>query len=80
VPRTVGVFEGDLIGDGAPNTVIELGSTSLERMVTYLAGLRPPCEVLEPSELRAGLRAHAEALAGANAKPRRRRSTADADA
>lgn len=61
VPRTLGVFEGD---GGA--TIVELGSTSEERMVGYLAGLQPPCEVLEPVELRHRLRRHVDDVAAAN--------------
>ena len=49
------------------STFVELGSTSLERMVGYLAGLRPACEVLDPPELRDSLANHARALAAANA-------------
>jgi predicted DNA-binding transcriptional regulator YafY len=61
VPRTYGIFEAD---GGA--TFIELGAVSLERMVAYLAGLTPPCQVLEPPELRDALRAHTVAVAAAN--------------
>jgi predicted DNA-binding transcriptional regulator YafY len=46
--------------------VVELGSTSLERMVGYLAGLRPACRVLDPPELRQALAAHAAQIAAAN--------------
>jgi predicted DNA-binding transcriptional regulator YafY len=61
VPRTIAVFE-----DEGTSTVIELGSTNVERMVGYLAGLNPPCEVLDPPELRDALRNHASAVAAAN--------------
>ncbi len=62
VPRTYGVFETD----GA-STTIELGAWSLERMVAYLAGVSPPCEVLEPASLREALRAHVSDVAARNA-------------
>jgi len=61
VPRTFAVLEGE-----GRSTVIELGSTNMERMVGYLAGLKPACEVLDPPELRHALRAHAIAVAAAN--------------
>jgi predicted DNA-binding transcriptional regulator YafY len=61
VPRTFAVLE-----DEGGSTVIELGSTNVERMVSYLAGLNPPCEVLDPPELRDALRAHAVAVSVAN--------------
>jgi len=61
VPRTVAVFEGE-----GGTTVVELGSTSLERMVGYLAGINPPCQVLDPPELRGALRDHVRAVAAAN--------------
>jgi predicted DNA-binding transcriptional regulator YafY len=61
VPRTFAVLE-----DEGGSTVIELGSTNVERMVGYLAGLNPPCEVLDPPELRLALRSHATAVAAAN--------------
>jgi predicted DNA-binding transcriptional regulator YafY len=61
VPRTFAVLE-----DEGGSTVIEVGSTNVERMVGYLAGLNPPCEVLDPPELRHALRAHALAVAAAN--------------
>jgi predicted DNA-binding transcriptional regulator YafY len=61
VPRTYGIFEA---AGGA--TIVELGSVSFERMVGYLAGLNPPCQVLEPVELRDALRRHAAAVAAAN--------------
>ena len=64
VPRTLAVIEE---GEDANSTIVELGSTGLYRMVSYLAGLYPPCEVLGPPELRDTLRAHAEAVAQANA-------------
>jgi predicted DNA-binding transcriptional regulator YafY len=61
VPRAFAVLEDE--GDA---TVIELGSNNVERMVGYLAGLNPPCEVLDPPELRDALQAHATAVAKAN--------------
>jgi predicted DNA-binding transcriptional regulator YafY len=61
IPRTVAMFESH---QGA--TVVELGSSSLERMVGYLAGLRPPCQVLDPPELRQALAEHAHQIAAAN--------------
>jgi predicted DNA-binding transcriptional regulator YafY len=62
MPRTFAVIEGE----DAQSTIVELGSTGLYRMVGYLAGLYPPCEVLDPPELRETLRMHAEAIARAN--------------
>ncbi|HMC39014.1 MAG TPA: YafY family protein [Acidimicrobiales bacterium] len=62
IPRTVAMFE---ISEGS--TIVELGSSSLERMVAYLAGMRPPCEVIEPPELRRALVAHIAEVAAANA-------------
>jgi predicted DNA-binding transcriptional regulator YafY len=61
VPRTFAVLEGE-----GGTTVVELGSATLERMVGYLAGLRPPCQVLDPPELRLALRRHAREVAAAN--------------
>ena len=48
------------------STVVDVGSTSLERMVRYLAGLPVACEVLAPHELRVALRRHAERMLTAN--------------
>jgi predicted DNA-binding transcriptional regulator YafY len=61
VPRTYGVFETD-----GQTTIVELGAWSEQRMVAYLAGVTPPCEVLEPISLRHALSAHAAAVAEAN--------------
>lgn len=61
IPRTVALAERP---DGS--TVVEIGSTTMERMMFYLAGLRPACEVLEPEELRSALAAHAAEVAAAN--------------
>jgi len=61
IPRTVAMFESQ---EGA--AVVELGSSSMERMVGYLAGLRPPCQVLDPPELRQALAEHARQIAAAN--------------
>jgi predicted DNA-binding transcriptional regulator YafY len=60
MPRTIAMFASD---DG---TVIELGSSSMDRMLGYLAGLRPACEVLEPVELRQALADHARKLTRIN--------------
>lgn len=64
VPRTLGVF----VDDTGPKagTFVELGAPSLERMVSYLSGLNPPCQVIEPEELRRSLAEHARAVAQAN--------------
>lgn len=62
IPRTLAVFESR-----DDTTVVDLGSMSMERMVSYLAGLRPPCEVLDPPELRRAVADHARAVAAANA-------------
>lgn len=51
---------------GASSSLVEVGSTSPERMVSYLAGLPLPCEVLDPPELRAALLRHAEQIVAAN--------------
>jgi predicted DNA-binding transcriptional regulator YafY len=61
IPRTVAMLESQEGG-----TVVEIGSSSLERMVGYLAGLRPPCQVLDPPELRQALADHAHQIAAAN--------------
>jgi predicted DNA-binding transcriptional regulator YafY len=61
LPNAIGFVDDD--GHG---TIVDVGSTSLERMVRYLAGLSLPCEVLGPPPLRAALRAHAAALLAAN--------------
>ena len=61
IPRTVAMLESQEGG-----TVVELGSSSMERMVGYLAGLRPPCQVLDPPELRVALAEHARQIATAN--------------
>jgi predicted DNA-binding transcriptional regulator YafY len=54
---------------GGASTIVDVGSTSIERMVRYLAGLALPCTVLEPPELRQALRRHAEQVAAANGEP-----------
>ena len=61
VPSALG-----FVDDEGSGTVVDVGSSSLERMVRYLAGLALPCEVMDPPELRAALRAHAAALVLAN--------------
>lgn len=65
VPRTIAMFESR---DGA--TIVEVGSSSMERMVAYLAGMRPPCEVLDPPELRQALVDHLKEVAAANSGAR----------
>ncbi len=61
LPRTLAMLD-----DEGNSTVAELGAASLERMVAYLAGLSPPCSVLDPPELRDALAAHARAVVSAN--------------
>ena len=61
VPRTFAVLEGT-----AGGTLVELGAPSLDRMVAYLAGLSPPCEVLDPPELRKALVRHVKSVVDAN--------------
>ncbi|MBO0729706.1 MAG: YafY family transcriptional regulator [Acidimicrobiaceae bacterium] len=61
VPRTFGVFEAE-----GETTIVELGAWSEERMTSYLAGVSPPCEVLEPASLREALSAHAAAVSAVN--------------
>jgi predicted DNA-binding transcriptional regulator YafY len=63
VPRTFAVIESEDAG----STIVELGSTSMYRMAGYLASLYPPCEVLDPVELRDTVRTHAESLSRVNA-------------
>jgi predicted DNA-binding transcriptional regulator YafY len=48
------------------STVVEIGSTSMERMASFVAGLRPAAEILDPLELRADVAAHAAAVMAAN--------------
>jgi predicted DNA-binding transcriptional regulator YafY len=60
-PGAIGMVETD-----GSSTVVAVGSTSVERMVRYLAGLPWACSVLEPRELRRALHRHAEKLAAAN--------------
>jgi predicted DNA-binding transcriptional regulator YafY len=62
VPRTVGVHRPD----GPRATVVVVGGGSVAGLTRYLAGLGVPVEVLDPPELRASLRSHAEALAATN--------------
>ncbi|MGH9076186.1 MAG: helix-turn-helix transcriptional regulator [Acidimicrobiales bacterium] len=64
VPRTIAVVEAE-----AGSTLADLGAPSMGRMVAYLAGLDPPCEVLDPPGLRAAILAHARAVAVANSSP-----------
>lgn len=61
VPRTFAILEGS-----ADGTLVELGAPSLDRMVAYLAGLSPCCEVLDPPELREALVRHAKSVVDAN--------------
>ncbi|HEX4865888.1 MAG TPA: WYL domain-containing protein, partial [Acidimicrobiales bacterium] len=61
VPRTFAILEGTQDG-----TLVELGAPSLERMVAYLAGLSPSCEVLDPPELRKALVRHAKSVVDVN--------------
>ncbi|HET8620852.1 MAG TPA: WYL domain-containing protein [Acidimicrobiales bacterium] len=62
VPRTVGVHRPD----GPRATVVVVGGGSVAGLTRYLAGLGVLVEVLDPPELRASLRSHAEALAATN--------------
>jgi predicted DNA-binding transcriptional regulator YafY len=55
-----------LVDDEGSATVIEVGAPNLARMVSYLAGVSPSCEVLEPPALREALRQHARRVAAAN--------------
>lgn len=64
IPRTFAVLEGE---DGA--TIADIGSVSIERMVSYLAGVDPPCEVLDPPELREALLCRARSIEAANSAP-----------
>ena len=61
LPRSLAILD-----EAGESTVADLGSSSMERMVAYLAGLAPPCEVIDPPELRAALSRHAGAVAAAN--------------
>ncbi len=61
VPRTFAILEGTEGG-----TLVELGAPSLDRMVAYLAGFSPPCEVLDPPELREALLLHVRSVLDAN--------------
>jgi predicted DNA-binding transcriptional regulator YafY len=60
IPGAIGLVEA------GSSTVVTVGSTSLTRMVRYLASVVPAPEVLDPAELRQALRRHAEQLAAAN--------------
>lgn len=61
IPRTLAMLDEV---DGS--TIVELGSSSLERMVAYLAGMSPPPQVLDPPELRAALADHSRSVVAAN--------------
>lgn len=65
IPRTVGVHTPDSAGPGA--TVVEVGAGSVEGMIGWVTRLGMAVAVLSPPEVRAGVRAAAEALAAANA-------------
>lgn len=65
IPRTFAVLEGE---DGA--TIADIGSVSIDRMVSYLAGVDPPCEVLDPPELRRALLLHARSVQAVNSARR----------
>ena len=71
VPRSLAVLE-----EHGRTTIVEIGSTSPERLIGYLAGLQPPGEVLDPPELRRTMAEHARRLAEANAAPVDRASPA----
>ncbi len=62
VPRTVGLATPE----GAGSTVVELGAGSVAGLVSYLASLPVPGEVLDPPEVREALGRHAARLAAAN--------------
>ena len=64
IPRTIGVHTPDPAGPGA--TIVEVGAGSVEGMIGWVARLGVAVEVLSPPEVRAGVHAVAEALAGAN--------------
>lgn len=61
LPRTLAILD-----ETGASTVADLGARSMERMVSYLAGLSPPCQVLDPPELRVALAAHCAAVGSAN--------------
>ena len=61
IPGAIGIVASE-----GSSTVVEVGSTSMERMVRYLAGLPCACSVLHPPELRRALLHHVEQLAAAN--------------
>jgi predicted DNA-binding transcriptional regulator YafY len=61
IPGAIGIVESD-----GSSTVVQVGSTSMARMVHYLAALARPCSVLDPPELRTALRLHSEQVVEAN--------------
>jgi predicted DNA-binding transcriptional regulator YafY len=61
IPDAIGIVASE-----GSSTVVEVGSTSMERMVRYLAGLPRPCSVVHPPELRRALLRHVEQVAAAN--------------
>jgi predicted DNA-binding transcriptional regulator YafY len=61
IPSALAIIEA-----GSSFTVVDVGSTSSERMVRYLAGLPLACEVLAPTELRVALCRHVQRIAAAN--------------
>jgi len=55
-----------IVSSSGSSTVVDVGSTSAERMVRYLAGLPLACEVLDPPALRDAMCRHAERMLAAN--------------
>jgi hypothetical protein len=68
VEQAAEMFPGaiEMVEADGSSTVFAVGSTSMERMVRYLAGLPWACSALEPRGLRRALQSHAEKLAAAN--------------
>lgn len=62
IPLTAGLHEPD----GPDATIVTTGGPDLDRTARWVTGLGPAVEVLDPPELRAAVRARAEALAAAN--------------
>lgn len=61
LPRSLALLE-----EQEGSTVADLGASSRERMVAYLAGLHPACTVVDPPDLRLALASHAREVAAAN--------------
>jgi predicted DNA-binding transcriptional regulator YafY len=61
IPGALGIEQSE-----GSSTVVAVGSTSLARMVRYLASLPRPCSVVDPPELRRALHRHATRIAAAN--------------